>query len=197
TADQLGEAIIHIQKALALSPDQPDLHLRLGEVFLRAGNWRRAAEEFEAELRLRPHNLAARVRRGETRLIEGDVDGALADWAQAASTDEVQAEVILGVRDLGFGAAGFEQLPDPVRRGIKFLRPRFADENKLGARLIPSRSHGTAAEPENPALGLLLGRCDPSLVGSGPVLEAARMPARVTRRCGLGQNSLPPRPRSV
>src|SRR5439155_1693259 len=135
TADQLGEAIIHIQKALALSPDQPDLHLRLGEVFLRAGNWRRAAEEFEAELRLRPHNLAARVRRGETRLIEGDVDGALADWAQAASTDEVQAEVILGIRDLGFGDARFEQLPDPVRQGIEFLRPRFADPNKPGARL--------------------------------------------------------------
>ena len=37
--------IVYHRRELALTPDQPDLHLRLGEVFLRAGNWRRASED--------------------------------------------------------------------------------------------------------------------------------------------------------
>src|SRR6201993_3932101 len=62
-------AVIRFQNALALTPNRPELHVRLGEVFLHAGRLDRAAPEFEQELRINPNDLRAIVRRGEVKLI--------------------------------------------------------------------------------------------------------------------------------
>lgn len=111
-------AVIHFQNALAASPGAPGLHVELGEVLLRAGKLKPAAREFDDELRLDPHNMRAIVRRGEAKLIRGDLDGSLHDWAQAIAIDEVQAERVLGIRETGFGDSAFEQLPDALREKI-------------------------------------------------------------------------------
>ena len=116
-------AVVHFQNALAASPGTPGQHVELGEVLLRAGKLKPAAREFDDELRLNPHNVRAIVRRGEAKLIQGDLDGSLHDWAQAIAIDEVQAERVLGIRETGFGDSALEQLPDALREKIEALAP--------------------------------------------------------------------------
>ena len=118
-------AVIHFQNSLASSPDTPGLHVELGEVLLRAGKLTLASLEFEEELHLAPHSLRAIVRRGETKLIQGDIEGSLQDWNTAIATDGLQAERILGIRETGLGDAAFEQLPDPLREKIEKLAPEL------------------------------------------------------------------------
>jgi tetratricopeptide (TPR) repeat protein len=118
-------AVIHFQNSLAASPDAPGLHVELGEVLLRAGKLTRAGHEFEEELRLTPNSLRAIVRRGETKLILGDVEGSLQDWNSAMAKDDLQAERVLGIRETGLGDAAFEQLPDAQREEIEKLAPEL------------------------------------------------------------------------
>lgn len=126
-------AVIHFQNALAASPARTGVHVELGEVFLRAGRLKQATREFDDELRLDPHNLRAIVRSGEAKLIRGDVEGSLRDWAQAISVDERQAEQVLGMREKGFGDAGLEQLPDTWRKKIETLAPDLRTRNSPAA----------------------------------------------------------------
>ncbi len=118
-------AVIRFQNALASSPTRPGLHVGLGEVLLRVGRFDQAAQEFEGELRVDPNSLRAIVRLGEMKLIQGDVDGALSDWAKATSIDAPRAELVLGVRETGLGDAAFEQLPDTSRDRVLALAPRL------------------------------------------------------------------------
>jgi tetratricopeptide (TPR) repeat protein len=126
-------AVIHFQNALAASPGGHGLHAELGEVYLRAGKLRQATGEFEEELRLDPHSVRALVRRGETKLMQGDVEGSLADWAQAIDIDRPQAEQVLGMRETGLGDAALEQLPDASREKIETLAPDLTSRNTPAA----------------------------------------------------------------
>ncbi|PYU52935.1 MAG: hypothetical protein DMG56_29320, partial [Acidobacteria bacterium] len=116
-------AVIHFQNSLAASPGTPGLHVELGEVLLRAGKLTRASLEFEQELQHAPRSLRAIVRRGETKLIAGDLEGSLQDWNAAITVDGPQAERVLGIREIGLGDAAFEQLPDALREQIQKLAP--------------------------------------------------------------------------
>lgn len=118
-------AMIHFQNSLAASPDTPGVHVELGEVLLRAGKLTRASLEFEKELHVAPHSLRAIVRRGETKLVKGDLEGSLEDWNTAIATDAPQAERVLGIRETGLGAAAFEQLPDALREQIEKFTPEL------------------------------------------------------------------------
>ena len=103
SSNEWPSAVIHFQNALAASPNRAGLHTELGEVFLHAGKVNRAIGEFDEELRRNPGSLRALVRRGEARLLQGDVDAALEDWGKAAGIDLEQAKRILGLRESGFG----------------------------------------------------------------------------------------------
>ena len=128
-------AVIHFQNALDASPNTPGLHVELGEVLLRAGKLTRAGHEFEEELHLTPNSLRAMVRRGETKLILGDVEGSLQDWDTAMVQDDLQAERVLGIRETALGDAAFEQLPDAQREDIEKLAPEFERRNTPVAHL--------------------------------------------------------------
>ena len=117
-------AVIRFRNALAATPGRLGLHVELGEVLLRAGKLKWAGEEFGAELGLDPQSLRAIVRRGELRLIEGDIDDALQDWMQATSIDQARVERILGIRETGFGDSAFEELPDAFHEKIE----RFTED---------------------------------------------------------------------
>lgn len=126
-------AVLRFQNALAASTSTPGVHVELGEVLLRQGKLKRAAEEFAEELSLNPDSLRGIVRRGEVRLIQGDVDGALLDWSRALETDRFQAEKILGIRETGFGDAAFEQLPDDLRQKLQSIAPNLQSRNTAEA----------------------------------------------------------------
>jgi tetratricopeptide (TPR) repeat protein len=128
-------AVIRFQNALALTPNRPELHVRLGEAFLRAGRIEQAAQEFEQELRIGPNNLRAIVRQGEVKLIQGDTDAALEDWARALTMDKQRTERVLGMHETGFGEAAIEQLPDPLRHQIQALAPQLRAHHNAAADL--------------------------------------------------------------
>jgi tetratricopeptide (TPR) repeat protein len=128
-------ATIHFQNSLAVSPAAPGVHVELGEVLLRAGKLSRAVHEFEEELRIEPHNLRAVVRRGESKLVQDDVEGALLDWGPALAADGLQAERILGIRETGLGDAAFEQLPDTLREKVENLAPKLQTTDSPAAHL--------------------------------------------------------------
>ena len=125
-------AVLHLQNALASAPAQLGLHAELGEVFLRTGRFKQAAQEFDAELSLDPLSVRVLTRQGELALIRGDVDLALKKWMSAVSIDEELAERVLGIKETGFGDAAVELLPDSTRE--KVLRFR----NELNSRNDPA-----------------------------------------------------------
>jgi tetratricopeptide (TPR) repeat protein len=128
-------AVIRFQNALALSPNRPGLHVRLGEVYLHAGRLHQAAQEFEQELRINPNDLRAIVRRGEMKLIQGDTDAALEDWTQALAIDAPRAARVLGMNETGFGEGAIEQLPDSLRQRIQIAVPQLRARHDAAAKL--------------------------------------------------------------
>jgi len=135
SSTQWSFAVIRFQNALVLSPNRPGLHVRLGEVFLRAGRLDQAAQEFEQELRVSPNNLRAIVRQGEVKLIRGEAETALEDWTRALTIDRPRAERILGIHEAGFREAAIEQLPDSLRRQIQAAVPQIRARSDAAARL--------------------------------------------------------------
>jgi tetratricopeptide (TPR) repeat protein len=145
----LPVALLHLENALKASPDRAGLHLAMAEVLLHAGNLKRAEDEIAAELRLAPHSLRAVVRRGEVELLRGDVPRALADWSQALALDPARCEVILGVRESGFGDTSQEKLPDDLRVQLTRLRAQVGSQSVPASRLalafISTQEGATAA----------------------------------------------------
>jgi tetratricopeptide (TPR) repeat protein len=144
-------AVLRFQNALAASEKTSGVHVELGEVLLREGKLKRAAEEFEEELKLYPTNLRALVRRGEARLAQGDLDGTLEDWARAIETDEERAERILGLRETGFGDAAFEQLPEELQGKIESqateLKSRNTPASHFALAFLAAQRGDTAETP--------------------------------------------------
>ena len=128
-------AVLRFQNALAAAPETSGVHLELGEVLMRQGNLRRATEEFEAELKLYPASVRALARRGEVRLMQGEVEGALQDWTHALESDQPRTEVILGIREIGFGEAAMEQLSDAMRETVEGFAPELQRRNTAAAHL--------------------------------------------------------------
>ena len=160
-------AVIHFQNALATSPDRAGLHTELGEVLLRAGKVKQAIPEFDEELGREPGNLRSLVRRGEARLIQENVDGALQDWEQAIAIDIDQSERLLGLREAGFGDAALEQLPDDTREKIQKLAGTLRDRNTPASHLA---SAFIAAQNGNVSLAA----SETSLVASVPESKTTR-----------------------
>jgi tetratricopeptide (TPR) repeat protein len=121
-------AVIRFQNALALPPPRPGIHVEMGEVLLRARRLESAAHEFDQELQLDSNNVRALVRRGEVKLIQGDAEACMHDWARALAIDAPQAEQVLGLREIGFGDAASERLPDPWRDNAEKLAAWFRDQ---------------------------------------------------------------------
>jgi tetratricopeptide (TPR) repeat protein len=145
----LPVALVHLENALKASPDRAGLHLAMAEVLLHAGNLKRAEEEIAAELRIAPHSLRAVVRRGEVEFLRGDVPQALADWSQALALDPARCELILGVRESGFGDTSQEKLPDDLRVQLTRRRAQVESQSGPASRLalafISTQEDATAA----------------------------------------------------
>jgi tetratricopeptide (TPR) repeat protein len=143
-------AVIRFQNAIATAPARPGLHVGLGEVLLRAGRLKQAAQEFEQELEIDPHSLRALVRRAEVKLIQGEVEEALEGWSRAMSIDEAQAERVLGIRESGLGGVAFEQLPEALRAKLESLAPQIRANDSPAARLALAF---LATQSSNPSEG--------------------------------------------
>jgi len=135
TSNEWPSAVIHFQNALAASPNRAGLHTELGEVLLHTGKVNQSIQEFDEELRRDPGNLRTLVRRGEARLIQGNLDAALQDWDKAVVIDLEQTERILGLRETGFGDTAVEQLSDSNREKIQRLASELQHRESPAAHL--------------------------------------------------------------
>ena len=135
TSNEWPSAVIHFQNALAASPNRAGLHTELGEVLLHAGKVNQSIQEFDEELRRDPGNLRTLVRRGEARLIQGNLDAARQDWDKAVVIDLEQTERILGLRETGFGDTALEQLSDSNREKIQRLASELQHRESPAAHL--------------------------------------------------------------
>ena len=135
TSNEWPSAVIHFQNALAASPNRAGLHTELGEVLLHAGKINQSIQEFDEELRRDPGNLRTLVRRGEARLIQGNLGAALQDWDKAVVIDLEQTERILGLRETGFGDTALEQLSDSNREKIQRLASELQHQESPAAHL--------------------------------------------------------------
>lgn len=135
SSTQWSFAVIRFQNALALSPSRPGLHVRLGEVFLRADRLDRAAQEFDQELQIDPNDLRAMVRRGEVKLIRGDTDAGLEDWTRAMAMDKPRAERVLGMHETEFDQDSAEQLPESLRERMQAVVPQIRARPDAAANL--------------------------------------------------------------
>jgi tetratricopeptide (TPR) repeat protein len=155
TSSDWPSAVIHFQNALATSPNQPMLHVELGEVLLRAGKTQSAIHEFNEELRIDPHSVRAFARRGEAALLEGDLDSSLRDWSQAIAIDRLYTERVLGMRDAESGDSAFEQLPAASLQKIEQLAPELQNRNSPAARFalayLATQRDGSPQAPEEAA----------------------------------------------
>ncbi len=147
TSGYASVALLHLENALKDSPDRTGLHLEIGEVFLHAGNLPRAAEEIAAELHLQPHNLRAKVRQGEVKLLDGDAPGALADWSQAITVSEKRTEAILGLRESGLGDTEQEKLPADLGARLAALRSQVESQPEPGRQLALAFLDAQAGAP--------------------------------------------------
>src|SRR6266478_2773691 len=135
SSNEWPSAVIHFQNALAASPNRQGLPTELGEVFLHAGKMNQAVREFDTELQRNSDSLRALVRRGEARLIQGNLDAALRDWEKAAGIDVERTERILGLRETGFGDSALEQLPDLARERIQTYKEGLQNRDSPAAHL--------------------------------------------------------------
>jgi tetratricopeptide (TPR) repeat protein len=88
-----------LEKATALDPSHPPAWFNWGQVAVRRGDWKAAAERFERALSLLPQDAAAQLWLG-TALVEGDLDPARAREvllsAREASPGDPSASLQLG-----------------------------------------------------------------------------------------------------
>ena len=68
-------AVVELKKAVALEPNRPESHYKLGDAYYTTSQWEAAAEQFRAELQINRENCQARAKLGGV-LLQTDSDGA-------------------------------------------------------------------------------------------------------------------------
>lgn len=100
--NRFSEAVSEYQKAIALNPQAPDLHFRLGRAILLQSHdpksLDQAAEEFRAELKVSPEDAASKFQLGQIALVRGDSAEAKRQFegALTLAPDFISALISLG-----------------------------------------------------------------------------------------------------
>ena len=92
---EVDEASRHTEHALRIAPQDAVVHLRRASVLLEMRRPRDAADSFREALRLQPGSVQARSGVGYALDIQGDLDGALAQYQQALDADPADVQTHL------------------------------------------------------------------------------------------------------
>lgn len=79
-------------RALALSPNNPDIYYNRAVAYYSLGQSHLALEDFEHAIQLQPFMVEAYANRGTIRLEQGDTVGALSDVQKASELFEQQGQ---------------------------------------------------------------------------------------------------------
>lgn len=118
SADAGGPAVAELERAIALAPNEAELHLRLGVALLESERFDRALAPLKRALELAPHRTAIALPLAKACYRNADSPGAVAALKLALSGDPTPAEVATA-------RALMEQIADPFARLPKSARPRL------------------------------------------------------------------------
>jgi len=93
------EAIQHMQFAVRLSGGNPELSVRLGEMYLQKGDPQRASEQAERAIAANRELASAWALRGDVLQRQGDYEGGLASYHRALSFVEHYPRVQLAIAE--------------------------------------------------------------------------------------------------
>lgn len=155
-----AEAIALLRRGIEYNPADPALWNTLGSVVTEQGDTEAAFEFFEEALRLDPSFAKARYNRGNTRLVLGELDAALADCDMAlghakeapdrAMMRLARSTILLGLGRIAEGWDDYEARLDPQYSGAtQFLVyvPRWTpDANLAGKTLLLMGEQGLGDE---------------------------------------------------
>ncbi|HTD04534.1 tetratricopeptide repeat protein [Undibacterium sp.] len=105
-AKQWKPALASLQKAVALDPDNADIHNLLGYTYRKQGNLDKAFEHYAVALRLNPRHLGAHEYLGEAYLQAKDLANAEKQLAELAALCNSSCEQY---RDLEEAVAEFKK----------------------------------------------------------------------------------------
>jgi protein O-mannosyl-transferase len=134
------EAEKELREALALEPNDPIYHYRLGKIMLNDGRLEPAIEEFQTSLRLKPGLQNANMRLGEALARAGRVAEAIESLQIAAALEPADANVhnLLGGALAASGRLddGISQLNEALR-----LNPDLAGAHNNLSRALDKQGH--------------------------------------------------------
>ena len=160
TADDLANARLEIQRALALDPDFPGVFPTLGYLSTVEGRWTEAKAQFDRAVTLNPNYATARHWRALAFAGMGRLDNALAELEQAERLDPLSFTILNSMTRHLIFAGRFDDALRACDR-VLALRPDFIQA--LGSRAV---------------ILLSLGRRDEAVVTARAVLSAPDTTAR-------------------
>jgi len=103
--DRLDEAETCYLEALTWNPNGVDARLQLAELAIRRGDWDSASNHLAAAVQSEPFSPEIYRIRGRLKLVQQDLDGAIADWeyARRIAPEEVLSRVLLAKAYLEMG----------------------------------------------------------------------------------------------
>lgn len=110
---------------LAKNPAAPKAHVRLANVFLKAGNLPAAVEHYTTAVRLKPHDAQARSNLASALARQGRVEEAIPHFIAAIRVDPCSAEVHF---NYGLALASRRRFPEAIEQFTRALRyqPNYA-----------------------------------------------------------------------
>jgi len=93
----LGAAAKNYHQVLALTPNYPDVRIRLARISRNGGDTEKAMQFLNEELKLNPRSDEAMVEKGNIFMTKKDLDSAIKSYTNAARINEKNADALYGL----------------------------------------------------------------------------------------------------
>jgi tetratricopeptide (TPR) repeat protein len=141
--NHFDEAVDEYQKAIALNPNAPDLHYRLGRALLLRSHsnaaLKQAGEAFQAELKLNPEDAACEFQLGQIAGVQNRVDEARSHFEKALALSPAFPEAMVALGKIDAQAKQYDRAISLLKHAIE-MQP--ANESAHYALMMAYRDSG-------------------------------------------------------
>ncbi len=135
SADAAGPAVAELERAIELSPREPELHYRLGLALLESERFERALGPLQKAIELAPARSAIALPLAKAQYRTGDSTAAVASLRRVVSANPTPAEVATARALMGQIADPFVRLPRAARsrleQGLEWLSQRDVPQQAI------------------------------------------------------------------
>jgi tetratricopeptide (TPR) repeat protein len=158
----LGAAAKNYHRVIELTPNYPDVRLRLAQISRNGGDHKRAMDLLDEELKINPRSDSALVEMGRVHMAQKQFDEANRAFTQAARINEKNADALYGIGVVHHVQGSYDNALSLLNRVIK-LDPLKADaywqigliyqklNNRANAIQAFTNFRGLARDPEKTA----------------------------------------------